>query len=81
MYSLVRRLGQLQNLSSTHASVRNELIHTDIRTGAVQSLRSHRTEEPAIDMIRVSHLKQYFIVAFVGAPFELWDLTTLTLLR
>ena len=32
-------------------------------------------------MDRVSHLKQYFIVAFVGAPFELWDLTTLSLLR
>ena len=24
---------------------------------------------------------QYFIVAFLGAPFELWDLRTLTLLR
>ena len=45
-------------------------------------------------MLRVSHLKQYFIVAFSaasssssggggggGAPFELWDLRTITLLR
>ena len=24
---------------------------------------------------------QYFIVAFMGAPFELWDLRSLTLLR
>ena len=61
--------------------VRNELIHTDIRTGLSVSLRSNRSEEPPIDMIRVSHLKQYFIVAFQGAPFELWDLRNMTLLR
>ena len=41
--------------------VRNELMHTDIRTGKSRSLRAHRTEEPPIDMIRVSHLKQVFI--------------------
>jgi hypothetical protein len=61
--------------------VRNELNHTDIRTGQSISLRSNRSEEPPIDMIRVSHLKQYFIVSFRGAPFELWDLTNLSLLR
>ena len=38
-------------------------------------------EEPPIEMLRVSHLKQYFIVAFAGKPFELWDLKTLSLLR
>ena len=38
--------------------VRNELMHTDIRTGKSRSLRSHRAEEPPIDMVRVSHLKQ-----------------------
>ena len=41
--------------------VRNELMHTDIRTGKSRSLRAHRTEEPPIDMIRVSHLKQVSI--------------------
>ena len=41
--------------------VRNELMHTDIRTGKSRSLRAHRTEEPPIDMIRVSHLKQVLI--------------------
>ena len=61
--------------------VRNELNHTDIRTGQSIALRSNRSEEPPIDMIRVSHLKQYFIVSFRGAPFELWDLTNLSLLR
>ena len=61
--------------------MRNELNHTDIRTGHSIALRSNRSEEPPIDMIRVSHLKQYFIVSFRGAPFELWDLKNLSLLR
>ncbi len=64
------------------------------RTGKSDPLRTNRPEEPPIDMLRVSHLKQYFIVAFSaayssssggggggGAPFELWDLRTMTLLR
>ena len=71
-----------QSLSGASSNlVRNELNHTDIRTGKSISLRSHRSEEPSIDMIRVSHLKQYFIVSFRGAPFELWDLKNLSLLR
>ena len=61
--------------------MRNELNHTDIRTGKSVALRSNRSEEPSIDMIRVSHLKQFFIVSFRGAPFELWDLKNLSLLR
>ena len=71
-----------QSLSGGSSNlVRNELNHTDIRTGKSVALRSHRSEEPPIDMIRVSHLKQYFIVSFRGAPFELWDLKNLSLLR
>ena len=68
-------------MSSSGGLVRNELVHTDIRTGKATALRTNRSEEPPIDMLRVSHLKQYFIVAFVGAPFELWDLRSMTLLR
>ena len=64
--------------------VRNELCVTDVRTGrttplrtaAAQSQQQRGGEEPPISMLRVSHLKQYFIVAFAfrHAPFELWDL-------
>ena len=57
--------------------VRNELMHTDIRTGKSKSLRTHRAEEPPIDMVRVSHLKQvrmtkyyiYFIKTNFIIPF------------
>ena len=54
--------------------------HTNA-AGKLKVLRSDRSEEAAIDMVKVSHLKQYFVVAFVGAPFELWDLKKLCLLR
>ena len=53
----------------------------DNAAGKLKVLRSDRSEEAAIDMVKVSHLKQYFVVAFVGAPFELWDLKKLCLLR
>ena len=32
-------------------------------------------------MIRVSHAKQYFVLAFASGPFELWDAVQLCLLR
>ena len=48
-----------QNLSGNASSlVRNELMHSDIRTGKSVSLRTTGLEEPPIQMIRVSHLKQ-----------------------
>ncbi|KAJ3610301.1 hypothetical protein NHX12_022394 [Muraenolepis orangiensis] len=39
------------------------------------------TDEPAIEMIKVSHLKQYLVVVFRDKPLELWDIRTGTLLR
>ena len=56
----------------------------DIITGKVKHLRTEQgreTGEPKITMIRVSHLKKYFVVAFASGPFELWDLTKLCILR
>ena len=44
-------------------------------------LRGDRGEEPKITMIRVSHAKQYFVLAFTAGPFELWDARKLCLLR
>ena len=44
-------------------------------------LRSDRGEESKITLIRVSHAKQYFVLAFATGPFELWDLKKLCLLR
>ena len=57
---------------------------TDLRTGRSRHLRNdpgREPEEERVTMIRVSQGKQYFIVAFAAAPFELWDLRKLCLLR
>ena len=64
--------------------MRNELVATDLRTGRSRHLRNEPGREPEeekVTMIRVSQGKQYFIVAFAAAPFELWDLRKLCLLR
>jgi hypothetical protein len=81
LHSILSHAHQHLSGGSSANLVRNELNHTDVRTGKSLTLRSNRSEEPPIDMIRVSHLKQYFIVSFRGSPFELWDLKNLSLLR
>nr|XP_033797128.1 WD repeat-containing protein 11 isoform X1 [Geotrypetes seraphini] len=62
--------------------VRNEVQLVDIPTGRSIAFRGERgTDEPAIEMIKVSHLKQYLAVVFKDKPLELWDVRTCTLLR
>lgn len=61
--------------------VRNEILLTNVQTGRVVSIRADRGEESPIELVRVSPLKQYFMVVFKEAPPELWDLRHLTLIR
>nr|XP_034993469.1 WD repeat-containing protein 11 isoform X2 [Zootoca vivipara] len=62
--------------------VRNELQLVDLPTGRSIAFRGERgSDEPAIEMIKVSHLKQYLAVVFKDKPLELWDIRTCTLLR
>ena len=64
--------------------VRNEVVHTDLRTGRSRHLRAEagrEVEEERVTMLRVSQARQYFVIAFASAPFELWDLKKLCLLR
>lgn len=62
--------------------VRNELQHVDLPTGRCFAFRGERgNDEPPIEMIKVSHLKQYLVVVFRDKPLELWDIRTGTLLR
>ncbi|XP_036121101.1 WD repeat-containing protein 11 isoform X1 [Molossus molossus] len=62
--------------------VRNELQLVDLPTGRSIAFRGERGgDEPAIEMIKVSHLKQYLAVVFKDKPLELWDVRTCTLLR
>uniref|UniRef100_A0A8D3E7C0 WD repeat-containing protein 11 n=1 Tax=Scophthalmus maximus TaxID=52904 RepID=A0A8D3E7C0_SCOMX len=62
--------------------VRNELQHVDLSTGRCFAFRGERgNDEPPIEMIKVSHLKQYLVVVFRDKPLELWGTRTGTLLR
>ena len=61
--------------------VRNELVLVNVHTGRTVTVRADRGEESPIEIVRVSPLKQYFMVVFKEAPPELWDLRHLTLIR
>ena len=66
-----------RNQSSQFKNMKNLFNYLIIR----RMLRVDRGEEPKITMIRVSHAKQYFVLAFSAGPFELWDIKKLCLLR
>ncbi|XP_071448701.1 WD repeat-containing protein 11-like [Hetaerina americana] len=61
--------------------VRNELLLTEILSGTSVVLRAERGDESPIDMLRISPLKQYFVLIMRDGPFELWDLRSLCILR
>ncbi|GAB5578839.1 WD repeat-containing protein 11 [Prionailurus iriomotensis] len=62
--------------------VRNELQLVDLPTGRSIAFRGERgNDESPIEMIKVSHLKQYLAVVFKDKPLELWDVRTCTILR
>nr|CAD7396669.1 unnamed protein product [Timema poppensis] len=69
------------NVIGSNAQVRNEVMLTDTMTGHSIALRTDKGEEQPIDMLRVSPLKQYFVVILKDGPFELWDLRSLSILR
>ena len=50
----------------------------------VTQVRTEQGKEPGearITLVRVSHLRKYFVVAFSQGPFELWDLSKMVVLR
>lgn len=68
--------------NNNQGKVNNELNLTQIDSGKTVPLRRERNEECSpIEILKISHLKQYFLIAFKNQPFEIWDLKTLTLLK
>lgn len=61
--------------------VKNDILHVDCVSGKAHPVRTNRDQESPLEMLRISHLKQYFILVFKDKPVELWDLKTLTILR
>ncbi|CAH0382935.1 unnamed protein product [Bemisia tabaci] len=66
---------------SADTLVQNEVFVTNIETGNSVPLRADASIEPPIEIIKVSHLKQYFILVLKDRPVELWDLEKFSLLR
>ena len=62
-------------------AVRNELFHLDLKSGVGKDLRIGFQSESPIVAIRVSYLKQYFLVVRKHMPIELWCCRTSKLLR
>ncbi|KAJ8014088.1 hypothetical protein DPEC_G00036620 [Dallia pectoralis] len=80
--SLTSFLSYATSTPNNAGLVRNELQHVDLPTGRCFAFRGERgNDEPAIEMMKVSHLKQYLVVVFKDKPLELWDVRTGTLLR
>ena len=68
--------------SVSGSMVRNEMMVTNTDSGFSTAVRSGVVdEEPPIEMIKVSYLKQYFCLLIKDRPLEVWDVKTLTLLR
>lgn len=54
----------------------------DLRTGRQKEIRKiSGTESTFIRAIKLSYMRQYFIILLKDRPFELWDLTNYTLIR
>ncbi|KAK3585480.1 hypothetical protein CHS0354_003328 [Potamilus streckersoni] len=61
--------------------VKNEILLVDVTSGKTTPIRINRDQESPIEQIRISHIKQFFIISFRDKPLELWDLRSLILLR
>ncbi|CAL1537683.1 unnamed protein product [Lymnaea stagnalis] len=61
--------------------VKNEIIILDTTSGKQEQIRANRESESPIEMLSVSHLKQYFVLLFKDKALELWDLRTQTIIR
>ncbi len=69
-------------VSPNSGKTNNELNITDVTSGRTLPLRAERNlDSSPIELLRISHLKQYLIILLKDDPFEIWDLKTLSLLR
>uniref|UniRef100_A0A8C4QUC4 WD repeat domain 11 n=1 Tax=Eptatretus burgeri TaxID=7764 RepID=A0A8C4QUC4_EPTBU len=80
--SLTAFLSYASSTSNNQGLVRNELQLVDLPTGRSMPFRGDRgVDEPPIEMLKISQLKQYVIVVFRDKPMELWDLHSCSILR
>lgn len=68
--------------NGSSSSNKSEMVHVDVTSGLVTTLPSSRgLKESTVASLKVSHLKQYFLVLFKNHSAELWDAINLCQLR
>lgn len=67
---------------SSGSSSKNELQLVSLTTGQTTPIElGKHAEESTVEAVKVSHLRQYFIVIIKDRSLQLWDLKNLTVLR
>lgn len=61
--------------------VKNELVVTNVISGQFQAIRLNAGVESPIEFIRVSPLRQYFVIVKKDGKLELWNLKKLSFIR
>lgn len=61
--------------------VKNELFITNLITGQSRLFRSSATSESAIEFVRVSPMRQYFVLVKKDGKLELWNVKKLSIVR
>ncbi|EDV20115.1 uncharacterized protein TRIADDRAFT_10380, partial [Trichoplax adhaerens] len=69
------------NTSLNSNTYRNEIVILDLRNGYINKIRNYANDSSSLESVRVSHLRQYFIVSFKDRPLEIWDLQNGSLIR
>ncbi|XP_050546910.1 WD repeat-containing protein 11-like isoform X2 [Daktulosphaira vitifoliae] len=62
------------------SNTKSQVIVTDIQCGLSTPIRITKSDEPPILFIKVSPLKQYFIIGIKDEPIEIWDLKSMSML-
>uniref|UniRef100_A0A2S2NNV8 WD repeat-containing protein 11 n=1 Tax=Schizaphis graminum TaxID=13262 RepID=A0A2S2NNV8_SCHGA len=61
-------------------NTKSQVIVTDIQCGQSTPVRINKVDEPYVVFVKVSPLKQYFVIGIKDGPVEIWDLKSMSLL-
>ncbi|VVC35482.1 Hypothetical protein CINCED_3A000598 [Cinara cedri] len=62
------------------SNTKSQVIVTDIQCGQSTPVRINKIDEPHVIFVKVSPLKQYFVIGIKDWPVEIWDLKSMSLL-
>ncbi|XP_050421580.1 WD repeat-containing protein 11-like [Adelges cooleyi] len=62
------------------SNTKSQVVITNIQCGQSTCVRTTKVDEPHILFIKVSPLKQYFVIGIKDGPLEIWDLKSMSML-